>query len=950
MKRFFQALLLCLFLVFAVSGSAVTTTVGSVTVNAGTSYPGTICTLRLYSSITFTASDGTPVMAGTPGTGAFFKSVTCTISAGIISIPSFAIPSTTDALDNQSARYTAVFYDSKGIKRDTYFADFQIPTTLGTTVTWAQLRVFKSGVHPILDQNTYTKGQVDALIAIGAASINDASDVVKGRTRLSVAPASASAPIAVGSNDPSIPAFVLHASKYATLDAANTAINAAGGGTLVVDTITAVSTTVTIAPATKLLIQGQGQIHGVGGVQAVSIQGPIDAPPSKWIGSNVVVDFTGNHRLNTIYPEWWGAVADSVSDSFTAIQAAEVALETLKSGRMEFGSGSTNASYNVSAPVIITHAKGITWHGNGPDNTRIVATGGDSAVRTLGMFRSTFEGIFFTTSAAIAGKGVFELDGETDGTFGTQGNTFQNCYFNAALLAPYAFAINRVAGSAGQGSENLFLNSRFDQATTACYFQTGFNALNNTILGGNLQHYPLDGISIIAGSISVDSAGFQSEFQYAQVANGGFDIHVGEAGAGEKIVIQNCRTESLQFVKSSSTQSIVLIGNTQNSSAITVWQAAANYHVIGTEMLKQVVVGGSTVWRLFSLTTMGISGLVEPAWPPSGTITDGAAVWTQRTFYSVDTISISGDGQNNYAALNNGFLSFHFAGWSDPLVTAGATITSSFTIARENISHPQVTFYVDATAANVTITSPILANGQVLILKKTDTSSHTVTLAGTGGALVDGGASVSIPGGTKGWLAVQYSTESGGNNFNILASSDARTLNGGTFSSPLPIGNVAPAAGTFTALIGTSLAVTGTPISSSATGLLGAFQLMPINITTATVAASSTSYVTSGASAGAGEVNRQIPMSPCVVRNLRVNIVNTTPAAGTVVITIRKNGVDTAITQTMPAGSTAAVFSDLTHSATFASNDLLSISLTNNDGSNAWTILGTSISYEVVRQ
>lgn len=600
---------------------------------------------------------------------------------------------------------------------------------------------------------------------------------------------------------------------------------------------------------------------------------------------------------------------------------------------------------------LIRNASGVYIYGAGRTATRLQSN--NTVFRTDGFWYSQIQGIEFDT-LTDTGIAAFDIDGNVPGhpyaTRGVQGNTFKDLLFDGGG-STYGSALCRQGLSGGQCSENTWDNDHWRNAQEAIYFQTGFNALHNLIIGGDSQNYPKDGMSIVGGSIKIDGHAFESTYQYTQVANGGFDVHVGEAGVGERIVITGCRTESLQFAKSSGTQPLILIGNTQTSSAVTLWQASANYHVIGTEMLKQVVVNSSTIWKLFSLTTTGTSGLVEPVWPASGTITDGTAVWTQRTFYTVDTVSIAGDQQPNYAALNNGFLVYHFAGYSDPFASTGAIITSSFTIARENLSHVQVLFPVDATAANVIITSPIVAANQVFILKKLDTSAHTVTLAGTGGALVDGGASVSISGGSKGWLAVQYSTDSGGNNFNIIGSSDAKSLNGATFAVPGPIGGGTPGTGTFTALTGTSLSITGTPISSSATGLLGAIQMTPINITSGTVGTSATTYITAGATlSAAGEVNRQIPMPDCVVRNLRISIVSTTPAAGTVAITIRKDGVDTTITKTITAGSTAAVFSDLTHSVTFAGDHLLSISLVNNDASNTWNIAGMSISYEVVRQ
>lgn len=920
--------ILILALVFAFVGSALAT---DVSVNSfsvpGYRSGGTTAKLRLYSSSPWTDSTGVPHLAGIVGsTTGFYQEINSTVVGSTLYIPQFVTASTIDALQNRTVLLTAVIFDSAGRAHEQLFSNWRIPNT-PTPTTWAVLVAYNAGQPKPLGDTYATLAQVSAMIvaAINASTTSAASHFANGDTANACSP-----------ND----VFFRQADgHYYGCPTSNNPAQFLLAG----DSINAANLINTPGLVGFVSPDSYGAIHDGSSHPLSSVYGTLAAAQAAYSGAySFVTSLAQEIDYVAVKATSNAALGADASEHGVILQRLNRPIY-LPAGTYFFGNDTWT----------IRDAAGVHIYGAGRTATKLQSN--NTAFATDGLWYSHIDGIEFDT-LTNSGIAAFDIDGNVPGhpyaTRGVQGNTFKDLLFDGGG-STYATALCRLGQGGGQCSENTWENDHWINASEAAYYQIGANALHNIITGGDSQSYQKDGIAIVGGSVKIDTHAFESDYQYTQVANGGFDIHVGEFGVGERISVIGCRTESLQFVKSSATQPIILIGNSQTPSAVTVWQAAANYHVIGTEMLKQVVVGGSTVWRLFSLTTTGISGLVEPAWPPSGTITDGAAVWTQRTFYSVDTISISGDGQNNYAALNDGFLSFHFAGWADPIATAGQVITSSFTIARENIGHPQVTFNVDAALIDITITSPILANGQILILKKADTSSHTVSLAGTGGALVDGNASVSIPGGSQGWLTVQYSTESGGNNFNIIGSSNAKHLNGGTFSSPLPIGNVTPAAGTFTALTGTSLAITGTPISSSATGLLGAFQLMPINITTATVGTSATTFITSGATAGAGEVNRQIPMPACIIRNLRINIVNTTPAAGTVVITIRKNGVDTAVTKTITAGSTAAVFSDLTHSVTFtglAGDNLLSISLVNNDASNAWTILGTSISYEVVRQ
>lgn len=54
------------------------------------------------------------------------------------------------------------------------------------------------------------------------------------------------------------------------------------------------------------------------------------------------------------------------------------------------------------------------------------------------------------------------------------------------------------------------------------------------------------------------------------------------------------------------------------------------------------------------------------------------------------------------------------------------------------------------------------------------------------------------------------------------------------------------------------------------------------------------------------------------------------PATGSLVLTIRKNGVDTAITLTIPAGSSIGTYSDTTNSVSFVAGDLISVKAVNN--------------------
>ncbi|MGI9065980.1 MAG: hypothetical protein ACR2HX_06200 [Pyrinomonadaceae bacterium] len=328
MKRFQQSILILLLLVCAaVSAAAATINIAGHTVNTTTTYPGSTCSLRIYSSLAFTAADGTTVMAGVPGTGAFFKSVPCTIASGVITISSSSLPSTTDALDNQTARYTAIFYDSKNVRQDTFLADFALPTSLGTSVTWGQVKVYKAGKEPFKDTSIYIKSQTDAQIALAAGTLNDASDVTKGRVYLNRAPQSSTSPVAVSTSWNRLNSLNLDISEYGdNLNNAVTAIGAVTKVTLQVSRATTVSANLTVTPNIELTFKNGGYLDAGVGTWTLGIQGPVTAPPSKifynFTAGQGTISFASNISLRGVYNAWWGA--DTAANT-----AAGVAKATL---------------------------------------------------------------------------------------------------------------------------------------------------------------------------------------------------------------------------------------------------------------------------------------------------------------------------------------------------------------------------------------------------------------------------------------------------------------------------------------------------------------------------------------------------------------------------------------------------------------------------------------------
>lgn len=81
----------------------------------------------------------------------------------------------------------------------------------------------------------------------------------------------------------------------------------------------------------------------------------------------------------------------------------------------------------------------------------------------------------------------------------------------------------------------------------------------------------------------------------------------------------------------------------------------------------------------------------------------------------------------------------------------------------------------------------------------------------------------------------------------------------------------------------------------------------------------------------ANENARQLIMPEnCTLSRLYFRTLNTQSATGSLVITVRKNGVDTALVITIPAGSVANTFSNTTNSISFSAGDFSSVKVQNN--------------------
>lgn len=218
-------------------------------------YPGDTATLRYVYSADFVDSQNQIVLR------ALHKDIPCTVAGGVISVPSHSITTTNDALVNILATLSARFFDERMAPRAWLFQQFQIPQMLTPATTMGDLFIYNLVKDLVCPPDWYLSAvDVQNLINIAIGTLNHASDVIEGRTYLSVAPVSAIHPIAVGDNDPRV-------RLLPSLLATGTATLIAGSTLTINNALVTTASQVLFVPATDAI---QGVLHATNRVAATS--------------------------------------------------------------------------------------------------------------------------------------------------------------------------------------------------------------------------------------------------------------------------------------------------------------------------------------------------------------------------------------------------------------------------------------------------------------------------------------------------------------------------------------------------------------------------------------------------------------------------------------------------------------------------------------------------------
>jgi hypothetical protein len=267
----------------------------------------------------------------------------------------------------------------------------------------------------------------------------DASSTVKGITKLSLDPVSATSPIAVGDNDARVNEY--NAAAYASFSDAVDAVAAVSGtNKLVISTPISVGSSKTVPADVILVFVSGGMLTVTSGT--VTILGEIRAKADK------IFSFSGHGgadisaaTFDECYFEWYGIT--SGSDNITAIQSLLIARKTSFSTRIRMLPGIV---YSFATPLAFSECNGISLVGGGGSEhnptaeLRYTGSGSLSAMKFYSTHGFTAESVKFSyTSNSFAGYliDIDWADQPSDAAY----NHFRNCQFTGTETAYGALAL-----------------------------------------------------------------------------------------------------------------------------------------------------------------------------------------------------------------------------------------------------------------------------------------------------------------------------------------------------------------------------------------------------------------------------------------------------------------------------------------------------------------------------
>jgi hypothetical protein len=730
MRRFQTILLLLVLFALPFTARATTMTIAAVTVPDWT-YGGTTAKLRIWASEGFFDSNGGMHFGGQVGNlSNVFMTVNCTVSGTTLTIPSFTLPSTVDSPDRPNVRYTAVIYDSKGTRRDTFFSlnNYRVPISMGTgtNLTWLQIRTFNNiAQRPPNDTYPTTQQMVTAINA--AQPCPTSGNSVKGCTKLSVVPADTTNPIAVGDNDPRL-STVTTVLTCAGLDDTTPLLAAiAAGGTIAITrgTTCAASSSITFPSTVTLRIDRGGLLKPITG-QSPVIQGSIDAGAYQ-IFTNATaglgtVLITSTDVLE-VFPQWWGASRTASAGTNTAalqamIYGAQGAVRTNGSGDWIYNRIVTFTTlFDINDELRGYHWIGFYWRGNNRFNSGIRQTGVNKRIIDG---QSVAYGMFFNLmiqGSVASNEPLLDLD--YDGSQGSdlrpQNITIEDCVVqNNAYVGNFATGYIGIqiakSGSGAQG-DNVRIKKTYINGFQQAGLQIGGgadgvatapaqNAIEVELDGGDIQGCRLFGVAVYGGSINIRNSTFENgNVTFTDGASQlGYDLFA--TASAYQNTVENVRSESLRFASGNWNIKNCTVLGPQITFAAT-WPNIPGSSSFLNQLVTGSVYGGDG--KMYLVTGNGTFGGLATTTATGGSLTSivkAGAGWATDEFAAQRATIMSGSGKYQYCLIDsNDATTLNCpAGWQTdyklrgdtglPVVVTAPDSTSTFLIEPDWPSNP----------------------------------------------------------------------------------------------------------------------------------------------------------------------------------------------------------------------------------------------------------------------
>lgn len=366
------------------------------------------------------------------------------------------------------------------------------------------------------------------------------------------------------------------------------------------------------------------------------------------------------------------------------------------------------------ANIELNDVKGMILRGSGRNSTSIRGIALDKpAFKANGFWYSRIQDMGFSVAKALKEHAVIEIDRGPER--GVQANTYDNLLINGrglsdGLRSRVAMSMCAKGGSGAQGSEQCFINCHFQGASNACYFQNGYNALNNQFVGGNFQDYSRNAIWIVFGSVQVFGVGFQSTVGYEQILNDGWDIQADSGGVGDALLVAGCRTESLRFLKGCGSQPPQILSCLQRA-AVQPWFKGQTYKLNDAVMIDMPATAETPAKSWLMRCMEAHKADKQPNWQSPG------PTWEPVTFDVINMLN--GVIENSNFQVGN-------ITWTSDSRDEGLQISADCAVP-EHVRH----VFVDASKGPVKVTLPWpqqFPHGTEILIVKGDNSNNQVSV------------------------------------------------------------------------------------------------------------------------------------------------------------------------------------------------------------------------------